>query len=132
MFAVSSFILRFASAFLLYIVEILRDVSIPQLLFARDVARIYCELTSVPFETSLSTRRKIFLYFFSHSLKRYYDWKIIILLSMEFAIFLYILSRVKSCFLHFLDLSNVTFEGNDSSTCGTNAIDFDKIKESRI
>lgn len=131
MFAVSSFILRFASAFLLYIVEILRDISIPQLLFARDVARIYCELTSVPFETSLSTRRKIFLYFFLILLEDY-DWKIIILLSMEFAIFLYILSRVKSCFLHFLDLSNVTFEGNDSSTCGTNAIDFDKIKESRI
>lgn len=53
--------------------------------------------------------KKDFFVFFSHSLRRYYDWKIIILLSMEFAIFLYILSRVKSCFLHFLDLSNVRF-----------------------
>lgn len=131
MFAVSSFILRFASAFLLYRGNSSRHIH-PSTPLCKRCCKNILRINERSLRNFSLDEKEDFFVFFSHSLRRYYDWKIIILLSMEFAIFLYILSRVKSCFLHFLDLSNVTFEGNDSSTCGTNAIDFDKIKESRI
>lgn len=61
----------------------------------REMLQEYCELTSVSF--SLDEKKDSFVFFpfslsFPHSLRRHCDWKIIILLSMEFAIFLYTLS----------------------------------------
>lgn len=101
------FYLRFASAFLLYIVEILRDISIPRLLFARDVARIL-RIN----ERSLLSRREerffcIFSFFLSLSLILLEDtaigrllfsfrWNSLFLLY-RYLYFIYILSQVKSC-----------------------------------